>query len=146
MKNAILFVGIALLLGADKADKPANDVKKDLDLFQGTWIVVSLETEGGKVEGDAVKGSKLTVKGNDFTFDSMGVIYKGTFKIDPAKKPKEMDITFTEGPEKGKSEQVLYEVDADTYKLCLKPGGGERPKAFKATDGCIIEVLKREKK
>jgi uncharacterized protein (TIGR03067 family) len=67
--------------------------------------------------------------------------------VDVAKKPKTIDITFTEGPEKGKTIVGIYELEGDTYKVCINVNGKERPKEFaaKAGSGHGLEVLKREK-
>jgi uncharacterized protein (TIGR03067 family) len=67
------------------------------------------------------------------------------FKLDPAKKPKTIDMTA----EKAKQEQVLgiYELKDDDLKLCFAKGGGERPTEFisKAGTNQTVIVLKRVK-
>ena len=45
-------------------------------------------------------------------------------------KPKMVDLTFTAGPEKGKTSLGIYEVDGDTWKICLGLAGKGRPKEF----------------
>ena len=72
---------------------------------------------------------------------------KGTFSIDPKKTPKTIDLTFTEGPPKGTVLKGIYELDDSTYKLCVGPPDGDRPRVFdsKAKDGGILQVLKKVK-
>jgi uncharacterized protein (TIGR03067 family) len=73
--------------------------------------------------------------------------YGGTFVLDPGKKPKTIDIKFTEGPEKGNTSLGIYELDGDTLKICLTITAKDRPTEFaaKAKSGHGFEVLKREK-
>jgi uncharacterized protein (TIGR03067 family) len=127
-------------------DKDA--VKKDLAKFQGTWTFESIEIEGEKVPPESLKGSKLIIKDDTFSVKEGDVTYKGTFKIDPTKKLKEIDVTFTDGPEKGTTMLGIYEIDDDTYRPCFKMMGKERPTEFTAKKGSGqgLEVLKKEKK
>jgi uncharacterized protein (TIGR03067 family) len=132
-------------------DKPAEDaVRKELQKFEGTWRITSLEMEGMKLPDDQVKqmAARLIIQGDQFTFKDPVSIHKGTFKVDPGKKPKQIDITFTEGPEKGKGIQGIYKLEGDTYTLCASIAGKERPVEFasKPGSGHVLEVLKREQK
>jgi uncharacterized protein (TIGR03067 family) len=145
-RQMLLVLTVSLLLAADAADDAA---KKDLKLFEGTWKITSMEAEGMKLPEDQFKNDKLVCKGNEFTYtDAGGAAHKGTFKIDPTKKPKTMDITFTDGPNKGETMLGIYEISEDTYKLCMKPMSKDRPTEFssKAGSGQVVEVLKKEKK
>ena len=87
------------------------------------------------------------IKDDKFTMMQENVTYAGTFKVDPSKKPHTIDITFTDGPEKGTTSLGIFEVDGDTYKLCLSQKGPTRPTEFVAKPGTgfVLEVLKREK-
>jgi uncharacterized protein (TIGR03067 family) len=140
-----LVLAVSALIAADTAN---DDVKKELKKFEGTWVIESFEQDGEKTPADAFKGTKLVCKDDTFTMTMPGVTYKGTFKVDVAKKPKHIDIHFTEGPEKGKNIKGIYEIEGDTYKLCIKMmGDKDRPTEFatKAGSGIALEVLKREK-
>jgi len=76
----------------------------------------------------------------------MGATYEGTFKVDAARTPRTLDLLFTEGPEKGNTALGIYELDGDTWKLCLSVTAKTRPKEFatKAGSGYALETLKRE--
>jgi uncharacterized protein (TIGR03067 family) len=145
MKTRLLLVlSAGLFLAADD-----EAVKKEYKNFTGTWTIVSIEIEGMKQPDEIVKGyPKLLLKGDQFTMDSPGGAHKGTYKVDLAKKPKQMDITFTDGPEKGKTLLGIYELNGDTYKVCLAMADNKnRPTEFasKPGSGNVLEVLKREK-
>jgi uncharacterized protein (TIGR03067 family) len=133
----------------DPVERPKDDtkVKAEVEKLQGTWNVVALETADMKMPENAVKGSKIVVKKDMFITISMGATYKGTFKIDVSGTPKTLDLTFTEGPEKGKTNLGIYELDGETWKICLNVTGKDRPKEFiaKAGSGFVLETLRREK-
>jgi uncharacterized protein (TIGR03067 family) len=141
---SVLFLVISFVAANDK-----DAVKKDLAKFQGSWIFESIEFEGEKQPIETLKGSKLSVKDNTFTLCTETLVfYKGTIKLDPTKKLKEIDVTFTDGPEKGKTRLGIYDLDNDTYRLCLNVKGNDRPTEFtaKKDSGQAVEVMKKENK
>jgi uncharacterized protein (TIGR03067 family) len=137
---------LAVTLGLLAADTPPPDAaRKEYARFEGTWRFASIEMEGKQLPGEDVKGSRMVLKGDRFTVESGPVAYRGTFKVDLGKKPKQIDVTFTEGPEKGKTFRGIYTLEGDTYTVCIGPPGKDRPAEFvsKPGSGHVLEVLKR---
>ena len=95
----------------------------------------------------AIAGSKLEIAGNKFTSTTGDVVYKGTYKLDATQKPKTIDLMFTEGPEKGTTALGIYELNGDTWRICLTVTAKERPKEFatKSGSGLALKTLKRKK-
>jgi uncharacterized protein (TIGR03067 family) len=145
IRVAVLVLTAGLSLTADDGNKEPVDMA--YAKLEGTWQVVSLEVDGAKVPNETVKESKLIIKGKEFTMKEKIATYKGTFSIDPGKKPNTIDIKFTEGPEKGNTSLGIYELDGDDLKLCLSVTSKERPTEFTAKNksGHGFEVLKRKK-
>ncbi len=143
--RGLLMCGVVFLLAARDAEE---EIKKELKRFEGTWKWISLESEKMKLSEEALEHPRLKIMGDKFTVTEQATTFGGTFKVDPSKKPKTMDVTFTEGPEKGKTFTGIYELEGDTYKVCIDPEGKSRPKEFavKQGSGFVLEVLKREKK
>ncbi|HLJ91984.1 MAG TPA: TIGR03067 domain-containing protein [Gemmataceae bacterium] len=135
-----------------RAPSPAADAgeearrKAELKKLQGTWNVAALEIDGAKIVGPAFQGSKIIVQDDAFTTISMGAAYKGTLKLDQNSTPKKLDLVFTEGPEKGKTNLGIYELDGDTWKICLALAGNTRPVEFvtKVGSGFALEILQRQ--
>jgi uncharacterized protein (TIGR03067 family) len=120
-------------------------MKSDLKSLQGTWNIVSLEMEGQSMPcGEAA----IVVKGSRFTTTAMGGEYSGTLQVDEATSPRSFDLTFEAGPEGGNTSYGIYELEADTWKICLTLRGGTRPKKFatRAGSGLALETLKRAAK
>ncbi len=146
MKKVLL----AVLVAASPvvaADTPEDAARKEYARFEGAWKIVSLEIEGKKLPEMFFKGSRLVLKGPEFTYQEGGMTSKGTYRVDVSKKPKQIDITFSDGPEKDKTLLGIYELDGDTYRLCINPTGKDRPTEFagKPGTGHVLEVLQREK-
>jgi uncharacterized protein (TIGR03067 family) len=148
MRHLLLIATAGLLVAADAKDDAA---KKDLDKFQGTWMLVSGEKDGQKLAADDVKKSKLTWKGKECAVDTphqAKETIKATAKLDATKTPKEMDWERSAGPAAGKPMHAIYEFTGDyQYRICFAPAGKDRPKEFatKAGSGEILHVWKRVK-
>ena len=93
------------------------------------------------------KTIKLVVKDDKYTATVGSQVDQGTIKLNPATKPKEMDITGTEGPNKGKTILAIYQRDGDTLRVCYDLSGKNRPKEFKTKEGTqlFLVTYKREK-
>lgn len=131
--NALLLLG--LLVTAEAKD--AKDI-------EGTWIVVSAIADGK--ENEEIKNDKLIFKDGKLTIKGEKKEEQATYKLDPAAKPKNLDVT----PE-GKDEIVaaIYKLDGDKLIVCAVPvPGGKRPTEFSGKEGSgqLLVELKREKK
>jgi uncharacterized protein (TIGR03067 family) len=123
---------------------------KDLQAFKGTWRLSSREEDGKKSGEEWIKGVIATNDGSGKVSVRRGdkVIAEGTVKLDPTSKPKAIDVTFTAGERKGKTVLGIYEIEGDTFRVCVARPGGSRPAAFSAGAGSgrTLVVYEREKK
>jgi uncharacterized protein (TIGR03067 family) len=145
-------VGFALAAGSGRSEPvkkvaPNEATEKEFARFEGTWKFVSLEVGGKKLPPEALKGHSLILKGDRFEMHTEEGVVKGTFKVDVATKPKQIDITFTDGPPKGQTLKGIYKLEDDTYTVCIDPAAKERVTEFASKPGTmgVLEVLKREK-
>jgi uncharacterized protein (TIGR03067 family) len=140
----LLVVGGPLLAGGDARDEA---VKNDRKRYEGTWQVVSLEVDGNKAaEEDAKKITVINKADGKWGIEVEGkVVARGTSEIDPTKKPKEVDLTVTEGENSGRTALGVYQFGEDARTVCLAQPGKERPTEFAAPAGSghILAVLKR---
>ena len=119
----------------------------DLDKMQGTWNLVSAMEDGTALPEDEVKQTTIVVKGQTFRFPGLAedaTARAGTFKLDAAKNPKEMDTTSDEK----EVSLGIYELEPDSYKVCFAPPGKPRPTNFSSQPGSgrILQVWERQKK
>jgi uncharacterized protein (TIGR03067 family) len=143
-----LFCVVGFTASGSLADDKA-EIEKETKKFQGTWTIESSETGGKEIPADELKGFILTFEGDKHTLKKGDeLIQVGIQKIDPSKSPKTIDVTMTEGPNKGMVMLGIYEIDGDTLKVCFDPQGKKRPTEFKSPPGSenFVNVHKRVKK
>jgi uncharacterized protein (TIGR03067 family) len=124
------------------------DDAKDEDAIQGTWLASTAEFGGQKFPDEVRKSIKLVIKDGKYTVTVGREPDKGTSKMDPSANPKAMDITGTEGPNKGKTMLAIYELKGDTLRVCYDVSGKKRPTEFKtaADTQLFLVTYKREKR
>src|SRR5262249_762923 len=118
---------------------------KDLALLQGTWKVTAMEFGGQSLPAELLTGYKHTFAGNKLTWDrAVGMmskagqvtaiegVYECTFKIDPGKEPKQIDITLRM-PKGDRTVLGIYEIKGETLRLCFS-FMGRRPAEFSSKD------------
>jgi uncharacterized protein (TIGR03067 family) len=120
---------------------------KDGDTFQGTWLPTEAELAGKPFPDEVRKTMTLVMKDDKYIVTVGKAVDQGTVKLNPKAKPKELDITGTDGPNKGKTILAIYELDGDTLRVCYDLSGKGRPTEFKtkADTQLFLVTYKREK-
>ncbi|MFN0018965.1 MAG: protein kinase domain-containing protein [Pirellulaceae bacterium] len=131
------------------AETKANLFAEEYQRFEGTWRISVRTIDHAVSLGEFGKDGKHVIKDRQ-----MG---DARISLDPSKTPREIDIAFTKGPEKGKILRGIYEWvdDARGTKLVrisvstnlTDPGDGtvHRPQDFKtrtAVDFAVWEKIK----
>ena len=111
-----------------------DDAKKDGSL-QGAWRAEAVELGGQAFPEELRKTIKLVIEHDKYTVTVGPTVDKGICKFDAAAKPNALDITGTEGPNKGKTILAIYERSGDTLRVCYDLGGKNRPTEFKSKGG-----------
>lgn len=139
------FIVLAVVLSLSLA---ARGDAKDGDAIEGTWLPSSAELSGKAFPDEVRKAIKLVVKGDEYTVTVGKEPDRGTVKLNPKAKPKELDIVGTDGPNKGKTILAIYERDGDTLRVCYDLSGKGRPKEFKTKEDTqlFLVTYKREKR
>src|SRR5260370_32969518 len=124
-----------------------DDAKDDAKSMDGTWLPSAAELGGEKFSDEVRKTIKLVVHDGKYTVTVGKNPDRGTVKLDPSKKPKEMDIIGTEGPNKGKTILAIYEMTDDTLRICYDLSGKARPSEYKTAKKTklFLVTYKREK-
>ena len=124
----------------------AQDDEKELKKLEGTWVMVSGEAKGEKLSEQFIMNASLTIVGDKHTVKLGEDTFIGTHNLDPTKKPKEIDTTYTEGSMKGKTSLGIYKMGKGEFTVCFAPPGKDRPKEFTTKSGTaeIIHVWKKK--
>lgn len=135
------------IAGAQADD--THTVAKEREKFQGTWTVERVEAEGKEVPIDLFKGMTLTYQGDKYAV-KVGdrIVQTGTQKLDPSRSPKTFDDeAVVAGANHTTIIVGIYEISADTLKVCFDPEGKQRPTEFKTAAGSqtTLGVYKRVK-
>jgi uncharacterized protein (TIGR03067 family) len=143
MKRAAAFlVGFACL--ATSLHGGADAGKDDLRKLQGKWKFVERVLDGKK--GD-LKGT-WTIAGNKVSYGANSDLW-AVIKLNPTTRPKALDFDHisTDPAKVVKGIKAIYDVEGDTFKICVATKGKERPKAFESKEGSghVLTVLKRVK-
>jgi uncharacterized protein (TIGR03067 family) len=140
------FLAFALVVSCSSAVW-SDDAKAKDDNLEGTWLPSAAEIDGKKFPDEVRKTIKLELKGDQYTVTVGTQPDRGTCKRDPSAKPKALDITGTEGPNKDKKILAIYERKGDTLRVCYDLSGKSRPTEFKSEAGTqlFLVTYKREK-
>src|SRR5437868_3307759 len=99
---------LALLLVPLSLPRADDAPKGDKDL-EGDWELTSLIRNGDQ-EDIGRTPLKLAAKDGVLTTNEAGVVHKATYKTDPGKSPRTIDLTPQDGDDKGKVVLGLYDV------------------------------------
>ncbi len=137
----VLDLSIVLVLVVSFPQVTNSSGARNGDSIQGAWLPVAAEL-GGKLFPDEVRKTiKLVVSDDKYTVTVGPAVDQGTLKLNSSATPKELDITGTEGPNKGRTILAIYERDGDTLRICYDLSGQGRPISFKTTEGSQLFLV-----
>ena len=144
-----LLICFLLLSSTTLGQKPDAPVDAELKALVGKYKVEKVEL-GGMDITEHLKEMKFEIKdGGNYTAQVGELKDDATFTVDPAKKPREMDVKPNGGPQKGKLVKVIYKQDGDTLTMCYDHDKPEnRQSKFESKEGTTVLLVtyKREKK
>jgi uncharacterized protein (TIGR03067 family) len=141
-----------ILIGADEPNSDA--VKQELKKLEGTWKTVSVIQNGTKVPEDKARALIFVLKADGAWIMKDGQdSWRGTFTVEPSKKPKTGNFAILSGKYKGLTTLDIYKLDGDRLTFCyvIVPTGKEstkdRPSTFASERGTghVLVVTQREK-
>jgi uncharacterized protein (TIGR03067 family) len=139
----LLALAVLMLLAGGLS---GNAAQQKEDPLQGMWSLVSLEVNGEALPVDKIKDSRLSIKGDTYSFRLREMGLALTYRADLSKDPKTLDMTVTEGPMKGKTYHAIFTFENGNLKICrnLEPDR-VRPNRFgsRPDSGLMVIVWKR---
>src|SRR4051812_17098460 len=134
--NPMLFA-LVLLAATCSIARAADDAgKADLAKMQGEWTMVSGARGGMPLPDLMVSTGRRACKDDQVTVHAGGtLIMKATFALDASKSPKTIDYAVTDGPNKGKKQLGIYDLDGETLKFCFAEPDQPRPDSFESKEG-----------
>jgi uncharacterized protein (TIGR03067 family) len=144
MKTILHAIPLFIFLIISQGSGSAQEAKKELAKFQGTWNVSQLTYNGKVIEGEKAnfklvfKKDKFTVEGNDAVKKEYATIF---FKVDTGSMPRLFDMTVLGGVQKGVDIEGIYEFKDEELRICAKVFGKERPTKFESSEGSSVVLL-----
>jgi len=139
-------LALLLLVAAVRNAQAADDITavkaEELNRFQGTWIVASMDICERRSSPE--KETKFVVEGRTLIISAEhGMAGMLQFAIDPTKIPKELDLTVTvDGSQRIR--RAIYEFERDTLKICFGALDGlDRPRDFTTVRKPYVTVVLR---
>ena len=145
------------VIGSASADQsasatpaPATDANADeLAKLQGIWQPITVESDGTAMTPAELKkyARPATFQGDKIIARKEETTTESPITIDPSHSPKWIDVVIQDGPDQGKTDFGIYDLDGDSLKLCLTKPGTERPADFttKLGEPRIVTVYERQK-
>jgi uncharacterized protein (TIGR03067 family) len=120
----------------------ADDAKD----MEGVWVPIKGEVDEKPMPDESLKATTLTITKDKYVVVVGDSKDAGTCKLDPTKKPRQLDVTSTEGVNKGKTFLAIYELDGDTLTVCYGLDGKTRPTEFKTQKGSTRALMTYKRK
>ncbi|HEV3259809.1 MAG TPA: sigma-70 family RNA polymerase sigma factor [Gemmataceae bacterium] len=123
--------------GTDKADA-------DRTAIQGTWVVEWGEADGRPLAAQD-RAMKWAITADHITYQDSYSSTKLTYRLDPAGRPRAIDMKGRLGLSGGGTMRGIYLLERNRLKLCYAMGARERPDDFVTSRGSerILLVLRR---
>jgi uncharacterized protein (TIGR03067 family) len=124
------------------------DADKALKELQGKWRAVEIQSSGISAPKEEAEKALLEIKDDEWFWLSGGPVdVKSRMRLDPSKSPKEIDITYLDGPAKGSTFPGIYELEKGLLRICCSATKDpkDRPKEFKIKRGQLRELLVLER-
>jgi uncharacterized protein (TIGR03067 family) len=119
-----------------RPDGYADGMTDDISSLQGRWQITSLEMKGAPLPGTLFANAQIIVDGDWFTSLGMGAEYGGRMTVDATAQPKRFSVKFDgDGPESGRTNHAIYELNGDDWRICVDVSGNGVPAEFKTTPG-----------
>jgi len=141
----LVFLGVLSLMLSSTTQ--AGDDQAESKSLEGTWSLSSAVMAGKPFPEQLIKTMSLTMRDGRYTVMVGQVKDEGTAKLDSSKTPKTMEITGTDGPNKGKTLLAIYKIDGDSLTICYDLSGKAYPTEFKskAETKLFLVEYKRDK-
>ena len=151
---ACLLLAGVLVVARSAPPAAADDVRErairaDREMMAGEWRVVSVVRDGRRMDRAGMIVTVVNGVDGQWHLLSEGLkIAEGFNGIDPTTTPKTLDLVGVQAAVEGlRGRQYLgiYEVTANTRRMCFAPAGRPRPDAFTAEQGSgrILVTLER---
>ena len=141
---SVQFKDLKLKMSSGGSASAADDLKK----MEGDWQVAGIEMAGATVSSNEMTKVVVSIKGDTFKVTTMGIEGGGRFSINPSETPAQIDIHSDSGPDQGRTFPGIYELGAETMRICCSRLGRRRPTTFSSAENgnfVLINYIRSKK-
>jgi uncharacterized protein (TIGR03067 family) len=142
--TVLIVLGLAVALSDQRLGEAHAQSAHKLD---GAWTAVSAERDGKPAA--ELRGHTLTFARDTFVIKGADgkTLYRGTYKVDAAKRPASIDFRHTEGELKGKTWLGVYVLDGDSLTIADNAVDMTKPRPTRVAttpdSGYVLLAFKR---
>lgn len=141
--NAPGHIALAILSASLLTAARAED---DAKAIQGEWAPTSAELAGAPLPPAFLKSVSLEMHDGKYGVMVGAQPDKGSYRLDPAARPKSITILGEDGPNAGKTFPAIYELQGGSLRICYDLSGARRPEEFKTATGTKLYLVTYERK
>jgi uncharacterized protein (TIGR03067 family) len=107
----------------------------DLLQLQGEWVLVRMEVGGKEVPADRLASATVRVEGRHYRLTTRNMTFDVEIRLDAHKSPKEIDMTFLNGPNQDRTGKGIYKLERHRWTICrsVRPED-DRPREFSSEE------------
>jgi uncharacterized protein (TIGR03067 family) len=124
-KPVVLYRGGGLLVRVLRNETTPAAAPTDYDRFQGRWGAISAKAGNGSIPTPAIPQWTMRFTGRNVRVTTPTSSDEGTFTLDPAKNPKEIDIEPAAGGQRRL--RGIYRFVGDELEVCMDDSNRKRP-------------------
>ena len=139
---ALLALVAGLLVGASPGEDQAR-------LF-GIWSLVAAQENGREIPPQVIakNSHQMIFEKTGYTDVFKGKkgtqVYRGVYRLDGSKTPKELDLATFVGKDLGPAYPAIYELKGDTLVICTQLDGKARPVQVTSINSAICTFKKQK--
>jgi len=137
----LALLGLSLTVMAQEPG-PDDTSKADLKALQGTWQLIKAVKEGKNTDKE-VKAVTMVIEKDSLTIKDGKRDERVTIKVDPKKKPHEIDLEVGKG--KSRIVKGIYKLEKDQLSIRFGEPGKDRPTSFDGKGDGGLLVFRRKK-
>jgi uncharacterized protein (TIGR03067 family) len=118
---------------------------KLLKELEGSYKLTMLEKGGKPAPKDLTDSLTITIKGDTFNIKFGDEEKKAKIKVDESKTPATIDISPSDGPEKGMTFLGIVKSEKGEVTIAFTEKG-DRPKDFKSEGETLLLKMKKDEK
>jgi uncharacterized protein (TIGR03067 family) len=109
----------------------------------GRWQAVTYALDGKKATDEQMQKIQLLIDSAGKSTALVGgkVFIASSITVDPATSPMNMDVTFTEGDDKGTTSLGIYKIENGVLTICRAPAKKPRPTEFGSAPGTGLTLM-----